>query len=63
MRAERAAAYLDVSLTTFVSTVAPHVQAIMIGGCRVWDRDALDRWLDQRSNNPDNPDWLKAFDK
>jgi predicted DNA-binding transcriptional regulator AlpA len=62
MRADTAAAYLDVSATFFRSTIAPAVPPITLGARVVaWRRDDLDRWLDSHaapgaaSAAPENP--------
>lgn len=50
MRAARAAAYLDVSLTWFHEHVAREVAPIRLSrGIVVWRREDLDRWLDNRA--------------
>ena len=61
MSAERCAAYLDVSTPTFVTRVASHFAPISIGSRKLYDRIALDRWLDERTAA--DPDWLKGFDR
>lgn len=73
MRAERAAAYLDVSPTYFREHIAPDLQPIRRGrGITLYPRRQLDAWLDQQegldpgspSLPPDDPDadnpWLRS---
>jgi DNA helicase-2/ATP-dependent DNA helicase PcrA len=45
---ERAAAYCDLGLSTFLELVAPDLQPTVIGTKRLFDRTLLDRWLDDR---------------
>lgn len=44
MRSERAAAYLDISMSSFLQLVADGVlpKSVKIGGMVVWDRNDLD---------------------
>lgn len=73
MRAERAAAYLDVSTTYFRQRIAPDLQPIRPGkGIVLYPRRQLDAWLDQQEGiptpsaglAPDDPDadnpWLTS---
>lgn len=46
---EKAANYCGVSATTFNAEIRPRVPPIEIGKRRVWDRVALDRWIDAQS--------------
>jgi len=49
MRAERAAAYLDVSKTFFLEHIAPGLPTIRpTPGVVLYRRASLDRWLDQQ---------------
>jgi uncharacterized protein (DUF1810 family) len=49
MRAERAAAYLDVSRTYFLDHIAPQLAALRPSpGVVLYRRASLDRWLDQQ---------------
>jgi predicted DNA-binding transcriptional regulator AlpA len=61
LRAEKAAAYLDVSKTHFLATIAPDLQAINLSpAVKGWLREDLDAWLDAKrggeapsqANNP-----------
>lgn len=47
-----AAAYLGVSEGTFDGRIAPALKAIEIGGRILWDRTALDRWVDLHGAPP-----------
>lgn len=71
MRAERAAAYLDVSRTYFRQHIAPDLHPIRRGkGLILFPRRQLDAWLDRQEGaaapsipcSPDDPDadnpWL-----
>jgi hypothetical protein len=71
MRAERAAAYLDVSGTYFRQHIAPDLNPIRRGkGIILYPRRQLDAWLDRQegaaapsaTTTPDDPDadnpWL-----
>ena len=50
MRAETAAAYLDVSPSTFRARVAPQVPSVALAPRVIgWRRDDLDAWLDARA--------------
>lgn len=50
MGAALAAAYLDLSVTTFHRTVAPQLQSVQLTPGRVaWLREDLDRWVDARA--------------
>lgn len=50
MRAERAAAYLDVSPSHFLSVIAPELREVRLSPRVVgWLRDDLDAWLDARA--------------
>ena len=52
MRAETAAAYLDVSPSYFRASVAPEVQHVTLSPRVIgWRRDDLDRWLDARAGH------------
>jgi predicted DNA-binding transcriptional regulator AlpA len=52
MRAERAAAYLDVSTSWFHEHVARAVPPVRLSaGVVVWLREDLDAWLDSRACN------------
>jgi hypothetical protein len=61
MTAERAAAYLDVSTSTFRSRIAPRFAPVPIASRKLWDRVSLDKWLDERTAG--NLEWLRAFDR
>lgn len=50
-----AAEYCGVSVTHFLSKVAPYVPAGKIGEKRVWDVRKLDRWIDQLDGTPAVP--------
>jgi hypothetical protein len=63
LSAERAAAYLDISLGTFNTIVAPHFPPTRIASRKLWDRTMLDRWLDEQQSEQPEHDWLRAFDK
>jgi hypothetical protein len=43
---DAAAAYCGITAETFEQHIRPHVAAIEIGARRLWDRRALDHWLD-----------------
>lgn len=73
MRAERAAAYLDVSPTYFRQHIAPELQPIRRGKHLIlFPRRQLDAWLDRQEHGtalspavpPDDPDadnpWLRS---
>ena len=65
MRAERAAAYLDVSKTYFLGSIAPQLAPIRLGpGLVLYLRRDLDAWLDQRAGaaapSPEDNPWPKA---
>ncbi len=50
MRAERAAAYLDVSKSTFLARIAPELRPVRLtAGIVGYLRDDLDRWLDAQA--------------
>lgn len=50
MRAETAAAYLDVSKSTFLARIAPELREVRLSpGIVGWRREDLDRWLDARA--------------
>lgn len=50
LRAEKAAAYLDVSKSHFLETIAPEIQRVHLTGRIVgWLRDDLDAWLEARA--------------
>jgi hypothetical protein len=62
MSAERCAAYCDVSRATFLMKIAPRLGSpVLIGTRKLYDRAALDKWLDERAAA--DPDWLKDFDQ
>lgn len=46
---EAAAEYVGVVGGTFDKHVVGHVKPVEIGTRKLWDRKALDRWLDERS--------------
>jgi hypothetical protein len=60
MTRERAAAYLDISVAQFMALIASRFPPVSIASRKLWDREALDRWLDDRDQEADN--WLRAFD-
>lgn len=50
MRADRAAAYLDVSPTHFRTVIAPEIAPVPLGGRVVaWLKSDLDAWLARRA--------------
>lgn len=50
MRAETAARYLDVSKTTFLTTIAPELREITVGKrVKAFRRTDLDNWLDLKA--------------
>lgn len=50
MRAERAAAYLDVSKSHFLAAIAPELRQVRLSpGVAGWLREDLDAWLDARA--------------
>ena len=57
MRAERAAAYLDVSRSKFMELVksGPLPRPKVIDGVRIWDRLALDAAFDDLPEHGTNP--------
>lgn len=59
---EAAAAYLSISPNHFDEHVVPSIPAVEgFGRRRLWDRNAIDRWLDERSglvDAPDSTDWV-----
>jgi predicted DNA-binding transcriptional regulator AlpA len=62
LRAEKAAAYLDVSKTHFLTIVAPELKAIQLSpGVKGWLREDLDAWLDARAGreaaSPESNPW------
>jgi len=63
LRAEKAAAYLDVSKTHFLATIAPELTEVRLSqGVVGWLRDDLDRWLDGKAGrgaaSPEANPWL-----
>ncbi len=59
-----AATYCCVGVTTFNAEVRPRVPPIKIGKRRVWDKVALNRWIDAQSGSEatsgdDFGDWEK----
>jgi hypothetical protein len=44
-----AATYLGIGVEAFDEYVAPVVRPVEIGRRRLWDLNALDRWVDQKS--------------
>lgn len=62
---DQAAAYCGVSPNHFEDEVAPKVPALQIGRRNLWDRKAIDAWLDRRSGLGDAlkpiEDWLGAL--
>jgi hypothetical protein len=62
--AERAAAYLDVSVSTFMARIAPLLSAPMsVGARKLWDRQGIDARLDQLLQGDPAEMWLEAFDR
>ena len=65
MRAERAAAYLDVSKTYFLAKIAPAIGHVRLGpGLVLYLKRDMDAWLDQQAgpaapSMEDNP-WPTA---
>lgn len=61
-----AAEYLGISEPHFADHVAAKVPAIEIGHRKLWDRKALDRWLDERSGFAERlrpvSEWVGALD-
>ena len=50
MRADTAAEYLDVSTTTFRTTIAPELQSVRISpGVVGYLRPEIDEWLDRKA--------------
>ncbi|MGO8867336.1 MAG: helix-turn-helix transcriptional regulator [Alphaproteobacteria bacterium] len=47
---DQAAAYCGISVSHFETHVARHVGGIKLGGRILWDRAAIDRWLDGLSS-------------
>lgn len=62
MSAERGAAYFDVSVSTFLTVIASRFAPVSIGSRKLWDRVALDKWLDEQRDAED-ADWLKGFNQ
>jgi hypothetical protein len=62
-----AAAYCGVSPNHFEEYIAAEVPAVRIGRRSLWDRRAIDRWLDQQSGFmgalPPVDEWLGALGK
>lgn len=53
LKAELAAYYVGLSLTTFHQVVAPAVPAVQLTpGRKAWLREDLDAWLDSRRGTP-----------
>lgn len=51
LRAEKAAAYLDVSKSHFLATIAAELKAVHLGRhIKGWLREDLDAWLDAKAN-------------
>ncbi|UPY35532.1 hypothetical protein [Sediminicoccus sp. KRV36] len=62
LRAEKAAAYLDVSKSQFLAVIAPELKAINLSpAVRGWLREDLDAWLDARAGrvaaSPEHNPW------
>ncbi len=52
MRAETAAAYLDVSKSTFLARIAPELQEVRLSrGIVGYRREDVDRWLDAQAGH------------
>ena len=62
LRAEKAAAYLDVSPSFFRDAIAPELPAVHLSkAVKGWLREDLDAWLDARAGrvaaSPENNPW------
>ncbi len=63
---KQAAQYCGVCVNTFITHVAPHINAVEIGAKRLWDVQRLDRWIDALSigkAEPSQADWLMRLDE
>jgi predicted DNA-binding transcriptional regulator AlpA len=65
LRADRAAAYFDISKSKFLSLVAEGVisKPVVIGGVKSWDRIELDAVVDAVKENADQESRPNSFDR